>query len=274
MEKNSFGINNYNPFNSQNIRGSYYRGGRYRGRYNYRGQYRNGIHDIPYYPLYNQQFSNTYNNEEESLDRIEKYIFKNYNNLIDINERNSNILLEINTDCKFFIIKSFSEEDIHKSIKYGVWSSSKKGNTTLSNAFNKTKEKDSFVYLFFSCNRSGRYVGVAKMKSVCNFNKTFNYWTQDDLWPGLFDVEWLFIKDIPLNEFRNIIITMKNGEIKPVSNARDTQEIPFEQAKIMLNIFVKYENIHTILEHFEYYDKRQADYEKNVKFQQKEDINQ
>ena len=274
MEKNSFGINNYNPFYSQNIRGSYYRGGRYRGRYNYRGQYRNGIHDIPYYPLYNQQFSNTYNNEEESLNRIEKYIFKNYNNLIDINERNSNILFEINTDCKFFIIKSFSEEDIHKSIKYGVWSSSKKGNTTLSNAFNKTKEKDSFVYLFFSCNRSGRYVGVAKMKSVCNFNKTFNYWTQDDLWTGLFDVEWLFIKDIPLNEFRNIIITMKNGEIKPVSNARDTQEIPFEQAKIMLNIFVKYENIHTILEHFEYYDKRQADYEKNVKFQQKEDINQ
>lgn len=274
MEKNSFGINNYNPFYSQNIRGSYYRGGRYRGRYNYRGQYRNGIHDIPYYPLYNQQFSNTYNNEEESLDRIEKYIFKNYNNLIDINERNSNILFEINTDCKFFIIKSFSEEDIHKSIKYGVWSSSKKGNTTLSNAFNKTKEKGSFVYLFFSCNGSGRYVGVAKMKSVCDFNKTFNYWTQDDLWTGLFDVEWLFIKDIPLNEFRNIIITMKNGEIKPVSNARDTQEIPFEQAKIMLNIFVKYENIHTILEHFEYYDKRQADYEKNVKFQQKEDINQ
>ncbi len=274
MEKNSFGINNYNPFYSQNIRGSYYRGGRYRGRYNYRGQYRNGIHDIPYYPLYNQQFSNTYNNEEESLDRIEKYIFKNYNNLIDINERNSNILFEINTDCKFFIIKSFSEEDIHKSIKYGVWSSSKKGNTTLSNAFNKTKEKGSFVYLFFSCNGSGRYVGVAKMKSVCNFNKTFNYWTQDDLWTGLFDVEWLFIKDIPLKEFRNIIITMKNGEIKPVSNARDTQEIPFEQAKIMLNIFVKYENSNTILEHFEYYDKRQADYEKNVKFQQKEDINQ
>lgn len=274
MEKNSFGINNYNPFYSQNIRGSYYRGGRYRGRNNYRGQYRNGIHDIPYYPLYNQQFSNTYNNEEESLNRIKKYIFKNYNNLIDINERNSNILLEINTDCKFFIIKSFSEEDIHKSIKYGVWSSSKKGNTTLSNAFNKTKEKDSFVYLFFSCNGSGRYVGVAKMKSVCDFTKTFNYWTQDDLWTGLFDVEWLFIKDIPLKEFRNIIITMKNGEIKPVSNARDTQEIPFEQAKIMLNIFVKYENSNTILEHFEYYDKRQADYEKNVKFQQKEDINQ
>ena len=274
MEKNSFGMNSYNPFYSQNIRGSYNRGGRYRGRNNYRGQYREDIQDIQYYPIYNRQFSNTYNNEEESLNRIENYIFKNYNNLIDINERNSNILLEINTDCKFFIIKSFSEEDIHKSIKYGVWSSSKKGNTTLSNAFNITKEKDSFVYLFFSCNGSGRYVGVAKMKSVCDFNKTFNYWTQDDLWPGLFDVEWLFIKDIPLKEFRNIIITMKNGEIKPVSNARDTQEIPFEQAKIMLNIFEKYENSNTILEHFEFYDKRQANYEKNIKLQHKQDINQ
>ena len=27
---------------------------------------------------------------------------------------------------------------------------------------------------------------------------------------------------------------MKDGEVKPISNARDTQEIPFEQAKIMI----------------------------------------
>ena len=57
---------------------------------------------------------------------------------------------------------------------------------------------------------------------------------------------------------------MKDGEIKPISNARDTQEIPFEQAKIMLEKISKYQNSNTILEHFEFYDMRQENYEKNM----------
>ena len=88
-------------------------------------------------------------------------------------------------------------------------------------------------------------------------------WTQDCKWPGLFDVEWLFIKDVPFKEFKNIIITMKDGEIKPISNARDTQEIPFEQAKIMIQKIEEYQNAYTILERFEFYDMRQENYEKN-----------
>ena len=57
---------------------------------------------------------------------------------------------------------------------------------------------------------------------------------------------------------------MKDGETKPISNARDTQEIPFEQAKIMLEKIYKFQNSNTILEHFEFYDMRQENYEKNI----------
>ena len=278
-KKNHYLSINYNyPENNFNIyRGNNYRSGRFRGRNNYPI----GYHDEPnylstyynnYYPIYKNNFYNPYM-QNNSLYRKEKYINKEYPYLLDINKNNSNILKEINTDCKFFIIKSFSEEDIHKSIKYGVWSSSKYGNNILSKAFNVTKEKGSFVYLFFSCNGSGRYVGVAKMSSPCDFNKIFDYWTQDNKWPGLFEVEWIFIKDVPFKEFKNIIITMKNGEIKPVFNARDIQEIPYEQAKKMLDIIEKYENKNDILEQFEFYDIRQANYERNMKIEKmKKDI--
>ena len=96
---------------------------------------------------------------------------------------------------------------------------------------------------------------------------------------GLFEVEWLFIKDVPFKEFKNINITMKDGEIKPVSNSRDTQEIPFEQGKIMVEIIDKYQNSNTILEHFEFYDMRQDNYEKNMKiknsnYQNQQPLNQ
>ena len=238
-----------------------YRGG-YRGSQNY---YYNQNYGNRYPTQYQQQiqYYNPYM-QQQMLYRTEMYICSRYRNLIDINTKNSNLHEKVDSNSKFFVIKSFSEEDVHKSIKYGVWSSSKNGNLTLSNAFQMTKEKNGNVYLFFSCNGSGRYVGVARMKTSCDENRTFEFWTQDGKWTGLFDVEWLFIKDVPFKEFKEIIITMKDGEIKPISNARDTQEIPFEQAKTMLEKISKYQNSNTILEHFEFYDMRQENYEKNM----------
>ena len=235
---------------------------RYRGRY--RGNYNFANRNIPQNQYFQQnQYFNPHMHQQ-MLYHTEMYILSKYRNLIDINTKNASLFEKVDSNSKFFVIKSFSEEDVHKSIKYGVWSSSKNGNLTLTNAFNITKEKNGNVYLFFSCNGSGRFTGICRMKTPCDENKHFEFWTQDNKWPGLFEVEWLFIKDVPFKEFKDIIITMKDGEIKPISNSRDTQEIPFEQAKIMIERISKYQNSNTILEHFEFYDLRQENYEKNM----------
>ena len=245
------------------------RGGKnfYNNNYQNRQRYPQAYGFQPY--AQNSYYNNPYF-QQQILYRTEMYICSKYRNLIDINQRNSKIIETINSNSKFFVIKSFSEEDVHKSIKYNVWSSSKDGNLTLSNAFRIAEEGKGNVYLFFSCNGSGRYQGVARMKTPCDENKTFGLWTQDGKWPGLFDVEWIFIKDVPFKEFKNIIITMKDGEVKPVSNSRDTQEIPFEQAKIMLQKIAEYQNTNTILEHFEFYDMRQDNYERNLEMKNKQ----
>ena len=235
---------------------------RYRGRY--RGNYNFANRNIPQNQYFQQnQYFNPHMHQQ-MLYHTEMYILSKYRNLIDINTKNTSLFEKVDSNSKYFVIKSFSEEDVHKSIKYGVWSSSKNGNLTLTNAYNITKEKNGNVYLFFSCNGSGRFTGICRMKTPCDENKHFEFWTQDNKWPGLFEVEWLFIKDVPFKEFKDIIITMKDGEIKPISNSRDTQEIPFEQAKIMIERFSKYQNSNTILEHFEFYDLRQENYEKNM----------
>ena len=204
---------NYKRGNKGNRGQKRYRGG-YRGTQNYYQNQNYGNRypsqyqsQIPYYNPYMQQ---------QMLYRTEMYICSRYRNLIDINTKNKAIYEKVDSNSKFFVIKSFSEEDVHKSIKYGVWSSSRNGNLTLSNAFLLTKEKNSNVYLFFSCNGSGRYVGVARMKTPCDENRTFEFWTQDGKWPGLFDVEWLFIKDVPFKEFKEIIIWKKFQIIKIV----------------------------------------------------------
>lgn len=57
-------------------------------------------------------------------------------------------------DAKFFIIKSYSEDNVHKSIKYGVWASTPNGNRKLDAAYREAKEKQDTcpVFLFFSVN--------------------------------------------------------------------------------------------------------------------------
>ena len=246
---------------SSNYRGGYkkhYRGNNQQYR-NYNKNVYNNYNHFTYLPQYYNPYF-----QQEMYYRTEMYIYSKYRHLIDINQKNQELSKKIDNNSQFFIIKSFSEEDVHKSIKYGVWSSSKNGNLTLSNAYKLSSDKGGNVYLFFSCNGSGRYIGLAKMKTSCDEKKSFEYWTQDNKWPGLFEVEWIFIKDVPFKEFKNIVITMRDGETKPITNARDTQEIPFEQAKIMVEIMEKYQNTNTILEHFEYYDLRQDNYEKSI----------
>ena len=59
-------------------------------------------------------------------------------------------------DAKFFVIKSYSEDDVHKSIKYNVWSSTPHGNKKLESAFEDAqkiaagKPSGCPIFLFFS----------------------------------------------------------------------------------------------------------------------------
>jgi hypothetical protein len=160
----------------------------------------------------------------------------------------------------FFVIKSYSEDDIHKSIKYNVWASTPNGNKRLDSAYKVAQERMAGkgnkcpVFLFFSVNASGQFCGVAEMVGPVDFNRNMNFWQQDK-WNGFFPVKWHIIKDVPNPQFRHIIL--ENNENKPVTNSRDTQEVKFLQGAEMLNIFKNFSCKTTILEDFDFYENRQ-----------------
>jgi len=162
--------------------------------------------------------------------------------------------------AKFFVIKSYSEDDVHKSIKYNVWASTPAGNKRLDAAFLESQSKAGGkqgscpVFLFFSVNASGQFCGVAEMVGPVDFGKSVEYWQQDK-WNGRFTVKWHIIKDIPNCQFRHIIL--ENNDNKPVTNSIDTQEVKFEQAISMLNIFKSFSSKTSILDDFQFYENRQ-----------------
>ncbi|KAK4839343.1 hypothetical protein QYF36_021214 [Acer negundo] len=160
----------------------------------------------------------------------------------------------------FFVIKSYSEDDIHKSIKYNVWASTPNGNKRLDSAYEDAQDKMAAkgskcpVFLFFSVNASGQFCGVAEMIGRVDFNRNMNFWQQDK-WNGYFPVKWHIIKDVPNPQLRHIIL--ENNDNKPVTNSRDTQEVRFPQGTEMLNIFKNYASKTSILDDFEFYESRQ-----------------
>ena len=53
--------------------------------------------------------------------------------------------------ARYFVIKSYTEDDVHKSLKYEIWSSTDPGNKRLDKAFKETAGRGP-IYLFFSVN--------------------------------------------------------------------------------------------------------------------------
>ncbi|CAK8531491.1 unnamed protein product [Lathyrus sativus] len=163
-------------------------------------------------------------------------------------------------NAKFFVIKSYSEDDVHKSIKYNVWSSTPHGNKKLGNAYEDAKKLSAEkagvcpIFLFFSVNASGQFCGVAEMIGSVDFNKDMDFWQQDK-WSGSFPVKWHIIKDVPNAHFKHIIL--ENNENKPVTNSRDTQEIMYFKGLEMLKIFKSHTLKTSLLDDFMYYENRQ-----------------
>ncbi|MED6112793.1 hypothetical protein PIB30_064950 [Stylosanthes scabra] len=159
-------------------------------------------------------------------------------------------------DAKFFVIKSYSEDNVHKSIKYGVWASTPNGNRKLDAAYRQAQEKQDHcpIFLFFSVNASAQFCGVAEMIGPVNFDKSADFWQQDK-WSGQFPVKWHIIKDVPNSQFRHIVL--ENNDNKPVTNSRDTQEVKLQQGIEMLTILKNYETDVSILDDFDFYEDRQ-----------------
>ena len=76
-------------------------------------------------------------------------------------------------------------------------------------------------------------------------------------WQGKFEVKWIYVKDVPNQQLRNI--RLENNENKPVTNSRDTQEIPYEKGKLMLKTMHLYQDKTSIFDDFHFYESKQAE---------------
>lgn len=160
-------------------------------------------------------------------------------------------------NSRFFVIKSYSEDDIHRSIKYNIWCSTEHGNKRLDTTFRAQKNRGP-VILLYSVNGSGHFCGVAEMKTCVDYSSRAGVWSQDK-WKGKFQVKWIYVKDVPNTVLRHI--RLENNDNKPVTNSRDTQEVPAEKGRQVLKIIANYKHQTSIFDDFGHYERRQQEEE-------------
>ncbi|EJD53149.1 YTH-domain-containing protein [Auricularia subglabra TFB-10046 SS5] len=153
--------------------------------------------------------------------------------------------------ARFFVIKSYTEDDVHKSLKYEIWSSTEPGNKRLDKAFKETAGRGP-IYLFFSVNGSGHFCGMAEMLTPVDLTRSSTVWASDK-WKGVFKVRWIFVRDIPNSSLRHIRLN-NTQERKPVTNSRDTQELLPDAGHEMLRIFFTHPARTSLLQDFAFYE--------------------
>ncbi|KAG6335029.1 hypothetical protein ID866_4055 [Astraeus odoratus] len=153
--------------------------------------------------------------------------------------------------ARYFVIKSYTEDDVHKSLKYEIWSSTDPGNKRLDKAFKECAGRGP-IYLFFSVNASGHFCGMAEMLTPVDYTRSSTVWASDK-WKGVFKVRWIFVRDIPNASLRHIRLN-NTAERKPVTNSRDTQELLPEAGQEMLRIFYTHPARTSLLQDFAFYE--------------------
>ena len=159
------------------------------------------------------------------------------------------------TNARYFVIKSYAEDDIHRSIKYSVWTSTEHGNRRLDQAYREQNGKAN-IFLFFSVNGSGHFCGVAQMTSEVDLHVVTGIFAQEK-WKGKFSVKWIYVKDVPNGQLRHI--RLENNENKPVTNSRDTQEVPPDKGKQVVKIVHSFQATSSIFDDFQHYENKQLE---------------
>ncbi|KAF7862853.1 uncharacterized protein EAF02_010402 [Botrytis sinoallii] len=123
-------------------------------------------------------------------------------------------------DTRYFIVKSFNDENVIKCIEDGIWTTQAQNGPIFKEAFETCKN----VILIFSINKSRAFQGYARMETLPGAIKVPS-WQNSINWEsaGAFRVRWLVICNVRFGKIGHL----RNGlnENLPVLIGKDGQEV-------------------------------------------------
>ncbi|RLN37055.1 hypothetical protein BBJ28_00020382 [Nothophytophthora sp. Chile5] len=172
-------------------------------------------------------------------------------------EHSAELVREVFTTstCRCFILKSFSEANFHKSLRFGIWSSTYAHNALLDQVFRSDLTAVRPVLFFF------RYLSLLALLSRLQVLTRLSVCDAKAKYEGFFHVEWLLAKDVPNFVFTGIKMSNTPSK-KSITSCRDCEEVLFEEANEFLSIFTAFDSRSSAWDDVAHYDQLQEKLER------------
>lgn len=135
----------------------------------------------------------------------------------------------------FFVLRSSTYDDIHKAMKYGIWTSTPENNQLLAETFVRATAEKRKVVLFFRYVYDNVLNGAAEMTSDYIPEQQFDLWWSKVKWRGIFNLRWIFVKNIDLN-----YLSQLEGD-KKIYELIDGSPLSADNGLLLLGLFQHYE---------------------------------
>lgn len=152
-------------------------------------------------------------------------------------------------NSQFVVIRSKKSDDIHKAIKYGVWTSSDHNNKKIENLFQMAQERDEAIFFLFTYMNAPGFVGLAVLESI-NLNLEFPFWGEIGKWIGVMRLNWIYVRDVNFEEVKDLKETKFQGELKYMDELTDGSKISYFNALKIIEIMNKKKTMSSIFEKF------------------------
>ncbi|CCF76033.1 YT521-B-like domain [Babesia microti strain RI] len=134
---------------------------------------------------------------------------------------------------KYFLIKSYNEDNITTAYRNSCWATSERNAVTFSQALDKGP-----VTLIFSVNGSSKFCGYSRMLNKPGQSIKVDIFKAPDgnlLKWKIFDIQWVFYGDVHFSATEHIVNSLNFN--KPLKIGRDGQEIDPFAAQQLIDLF-------------------------------------
>lgn len=139
-------------------------------------------------------------------------------------------------DTRFFVLKSFNNENLEKAMNDGIWVTQTSNEETFTKAFETCRN----VIFFFSVNKSKAFQGYALMTSLPSADITKASWMNNINWQTSppFRLRWLSKVTVPFSRIGHLKNSL--NENLPVLIAKDGQEVEEDCGRALLREMESY----------------------------------
>lgn len=192
--------------------------------------------------------------ENEDLLREKFPSLRNFNqphNLIEFDSAN------------YFVIRSKKTDDIHKAVKYGVWTSSAQNNKKIEDAFYKGLNYKRNTYFFFTYINASGFVGVAKLIDL-DLKREFPFWGEIGRWIGVMHLEWVYVRDVEFQSVSDLKEPAYDGTLRYMNEMTDGSRLLPNNAMNLLEKFNQKKEMSFVFKKFIGHDHQERSLRPNV----------